>query len=273
MLVQASGRIVVVGRQDSSVVLYGYLSSGSPDLAFGTGGVTVTPVSPTGGFDITATLQSDDAIVVAGDTTNGITDGVPYVARYDVDGALDAGFGSGGVTMLDFPGEDDRVAAVGIEPGGSIVIGGSAGVGASVSGYVARVDSAGAVDGSYGAGGVAPLELASSHIVQRLQPLPDGRLVVGGFLGPRDFCSGSTPLARSTRRSGQPGCASSTSAGWRAASARSVWIRRDASSPLDSTSTSRAARHSEWGAIRSTAPSTPRSAAAARHMWRSPGAT
>lgn len=181
VLVQASGRIVVVARRSSAVALYGFLPSGSPDGAFGLGGSTVTPVAPTGGFNITGMLQPDGKIVVIGDSTNASSNGVPYVVRYDAGGTLDPTFGAGGVTMLDFPGDPDRVASVAVEPGGGIVVGGFSGDFTSATGYVVRVDAGGVVDGTYGTAGVATLGIPSSHFVQRLLALPDGRLIVGGL--------------------------------------------------------------------------------------------
>jgi uncharacterized delta-60 repeat protein len=66
-------------------------------------------------------LQPDGKIVVAGSS------GLDFaLARYNADGSLDAGFGSGGTVTTDF-GDWDRAPAVAIQADGKIVVAGTTG--------------------------------------------------------------------------------------------------------------------------------------------------
>jgi uncharacterized delta-60 repeat protein len=81
-------------------------------------------------------LQSDGKIVVAGQSSNSNADFA--VARYNIDGTLDATFGNAGTLTIDFFGFTDIAEGVLVQPDGRIVLGGLAR--ANVDGYgVARV--------------------------------------------------------------------------------------------------------------------------------------
>jgi uncharacterized delta-60 repeat protein len=94
--IQPDGRIVMAGStyNDSSrdFALVRYDPGGGVDTSFGDGGNAITD---TNGEPRAVAIQDDGRIVAAGSGTNG--DGVDFaVARYEPDGSLDAGFGTGG---------------------------------------------------------------------------------------------------------------------------------------------------------------------------------
>jgi len=68
-------------------------------------------------------LQADGRIVALGETFDAT--GVAFaLARYEVDGALDAGFGSGGSVTTDFGSGDAQGQSVAVQPDGKILAAG-----------------------------------------------------------------------------------------------------------------------------------------------------
>lgn len=116
--VQPDGKIVVAGRvfkpgssTSGDFAVARYNPNGSLDTAFGSGGRTVTQFPPAGGADSLegvanrVLLQPDGKILAAGvaSATGGSpvrTNGALAVARFNPDGSLDTGFGSGGKTVV-----------------------------------------------------------------------------------------------------------------------------------------------------------------------------
>jgi len=73
-------------------------------------------------------------IVVAG-TTRSYRGEDFALARYNVNGSLDASFGSGGKVTTDYTGDDDAAIALVLQTDGKLVAAGGAKVGGSRSGY------------------------------------------------------------------------------------------------------------------------------------------
>ena len=141
---QADGKILVAG----DAVLARYLTNGSLDPSFGSGGIIAIPV---GAGPNSLALQSDQRIVVGGGTADGIG-----VARFTTGGALDPTFGDGGVTALHLSAgqtglvvqSDDRIVL------GLAVLRGKHGGAPNALGAL-RLTAAGALDPSFGDGGIA----------------------------------------------------------------------------------------------------------------------
>jgi hypothetical protein len=87
-----------------------------------------------------------------------IAGGMPADAR--MAGRYDATFAAGGVLVRDLPGDDDAFDSVVVQPDGRVLVSSPAGI--------VRLDVSGAIDPSFGGGGVAG----------RLALQPDGRVVV-----------------------------------------------------------------------------------------------
>jgi uncharacterized delta-60 repeat protein len=188
---QPDGKIVVAGVHadgtDVDVLVVRFNPDGSLDGTFGTGGAATYD----GEYDEYAeavALQPDGKIVVAGyalDVTEvGIGDVIIYedvlVLRYNPDGSLDDGFGTGGVVTYD--GGDLEVGlAVAIQPDGKIVVAGAYNDGTGAGVLVLRYNPDGSLDGTFGTGGVATYNgaLVDSGWAVALQP--DGKIVVAGY--------------------------------------------------------------------------------------------
>ena len=96
-----------------------YLPSGQLDTGFGGNGTVVTNFAVLRGAAVA--IQADGKIVAACGLTGPRRFGV---ARYEVDGTLDAGFGDGGKVQTRL-GRGAVALAVLVQPDGKIVVGGS----------------------------------------------------------------------------------------------------------------------------------------------------
>jgi uncharacterized delta-60 repeat protein len=150
---QVDGKIVVAGSSfDPSVTdfaLARYNADGSLDASFGVGGKVTTDFGYRDYCNSVA-LQSDGKIVVAGFSfipSNSIV----ALARYNIDGSLDASFGFDGKVAADF-GAASRVNSLVIQSDGKIVVSGSGAVGSDSSDFaLVRFDVNGKLDLSFSA--------------------------------------------------------------------------------------------------------------------------
>lgn len=154
--IQADERIVVGGESEVGVKNIGtivrYLSNGTLDPSFGTGGIVRCDLF-TGPSGINAvTLQPDGKIIVAGFASNG-TDNDFFVARYLSNGTLDASFGAGGKTVTHFEG-NDVATDVKIHTDGRILLAGTANATTTVRKFaLALYTSGGLLDPSFAGSG------------------------------------------------------------------------------------------------------------------------
>ncbi|HZV74523.1 MAG TPA: hypothetical protein VFF79_12470 [Conexibacter sp.] len=146
-------RLVVVGAAGSPrhIVLARYLSNGALDSSFGSGGVVSTPIG-VGSAASGIVVQGDGDIVVAGISFSTPTASAATVARYQADGRLDPGFGSGGIAVL--PSVGREVTGVALYGAGKLVVAGAGQ--ASEPGFsVARLTASGSLDPTFDGDGVA----------------------------------------------------------------------------------------------------------------------
>lgn len=116
---------------------------GSLDSCFGTGGRVLGDTN----YALDMALQADGKIVVA---ATGF-----YVKRYNSDGLLDSTFGSGGTANISFTKNSDAaIKALTIQSDGKIIVVGRATLKGSTTGFaVARLNSNGSLDTSFGNAG------------------------------------------------------------------------------------------------------------------------
>ncbi len=151
--VQSDGKIVVAGN-DSGAVVRRFNPDGSPDASFGSGGTRAIP-----GLNLanTVAVAPCNQIVVGGTVTDtaGPDQGYDFVglARLNAsDGALDAGFDGDGVARLGL-GRNSQANGIAVQGDGKIVVAGRQIPDSQVpNGLVARANSDGTLDGSFGNG-------------------------------------------------------------------------------------------------------------------------
>jgi uncharacterized delta-60 repeat protein len=152
------------------------------DRTFGTRGKVTTDFGGRDGAAAVA-LQPDGKIVLAGTTTNSDTDIIHHVAlaRYNVDGTLDASFGSGGKVITGLgTSSDEWATGIALQSDGGLVIAGSTADPSNFS--LARYNSNGTLDANFGVGGKVITDfgtIAEGALGVALQS--DGRIVTAGY--------------------------------------------------------------------------------------------
>jgi uncharacterized delta-60 repeat protein len=213
--IQSDGSIVVVGSSSQPFIprtefaVARYTSSGALDTSFGTGGEILTQFGSSPDTEANSVaIQANGDIVVAGISHQTSIDGYEFaVARYTSAGALDTSFGTGGEILTPFGSSHDTEAkSVAIQADGAIVVAGYSNLGnfaAPFTGFaVARYTSAGALDTTFGFGGLVFTQFGSStdSVANSLAIQVDGAIVVAGYSNQvgvgREFA-----LARYQRRS------------------------------------------------------------------------
>ncbi len=191
MALQSDGKIVMVGGSGSDFVLARYNTDGSLDAGFGTGGLVTFDVGVGSSDEARAVaIQADGKIVVAGNAVVGRTSNNQFnfdfaLARFNADGSPDLSFGNGGKVTTDFNGQTDRAFALAIQGDGKIIAAGSAAPASGISTdfAVARYDSTGAPDGSFGSGGKLTTDIGGAiDIAQNIVVQPDGAILLSGAL-------------------------------------------------------------------------------------------
>jgi uncharacterized delta-60 repeat protein len=187
VVVTADERIVVSGQGNGSkdFVTKRLNVDGSVDASFagGTGASTVN----FGGADLENQMiaQPDGKLVLVGGTDN--AGGNFAIARLNPDGTPDRTFAISGDRTVDFGGVDEAVA-VANAPGAKLVVVGRGGAGADM--VIARLNSDGSYDASFGSGGKASVDFGGTDVANGVVVRADGSIVVAGStsaVGSGDF--------------------------------------------------------------------------------------
>ena len=139
-----------------------YNSDGSLDTTFGTDGKVTTDFDSPNDYAVGMAIDAAGKVVLVGRSKQAGTGYDFAPARYNTDGSLDTTFGSGGKVTTDFSGSSDNGSCVAIDGDGKIVVGGdSYQVGVGYDFAVARYDTDGSLDTTFGAGGLVTTDFAS----------------------------------------------------------------------------------------------------------------
>jgi uncharacterized delta-60 repeat protein len=161
--IQSDGKIVVVGRTFFNFALARYNRDGSLDPDFGSGGKVITEANSIVSAQAVA-IQSDGKIVVAGQDSEDFA-----TIRYNSDGTLDTSFGVGGKVVTNFF-NHDAALAIALQPDGKIIVGGGfQNARRRFDFALARYNSDGSLDTSFGAGGLP--DYALCRLVPHLQTI------------------------------------------------------------------------------------------------------
>jgi uncharacterized delta-60 repeat protein len=196
MVVQPDGKVVVAGWGNGPLgyafELVRHERDGTLDATFGDGGRVVAAIGH-GADEVHAmALQPDGKLLVAG-TVDESPKGKSFaLARFNADGSLDAGFGTGGQVITSFGSQSDEAFAIALQPDGRIVLGGhTATLTRGIDFALARYLPDGTLDPSFGTGGLVvkpihALDSRDSVYALALQPF-NGELCIVAAGGEGDF--------------------------------------------------------------------------------------
>ena len=212
--IQTDGKLVVGGSIRQSITLNNHLAllrydtSGSLDTSFGFNGFVDYSSSPLSKneYGNSVAIQSDGKILLGGKSVdaNLSTDSYFCVARFNgFDGSQDNTFGTNAISILPshfFPSSTDKSSSIKIQSNGYIVIAGTSIKQTGNACYaLARLDTSGILDTSFGTGGLVTTDLSSSFknlYGNTMGIQSDGKIVLGGVWNTLGTYPSSFALAR-----------------------------------------------------------------------------
>jgi len=183
--IQSDGKIVVAGVYSNSTTddfaVARYNSDGTLDGGFGTGGKVTTSIGSHNDAGYGVAIQSDGKIVVVGATSNGTNNDIAVV-RYNSNGTLDGGFGTGGIVTTAVGSSDNPGNGVAIQSDGKIVVVGYAHIGLTDDFMIVRYTDVGALDAGFGASGIVTTPIGSvGDVANSVAIQADGKIVAAGY--------------------------------------------------------------------------------------------
>jgi len=178
LALQQDGKIVLAGEAtingDRDFALARYNSNGTLDPTFGTGG-QVTTTFGQNDVAFSVAVQPDGKIVTAGFGLFKFA-----LARYNSNGTLDPSFGTGGQVTTAIGGLNDGAEHVALQGDGKIVVSGRGFINGDFHSVLARYNSNGTFDASFGTGGTVTAIFGGDSDGISIALQPDGKIVVSG---------------------------------------------------------------------------------------------
>jgi uncharacterized delta-60 repeat protein len=196
-LLQPDQKVVIGGMSAAGYMTLARINpDGSADTSFGSKGVVTSQIGQNEpGVGASAiedvALDAQSRIVAVGDIgayQNGAWKRDVVVARYTATGSLDKTFNKTGYTTLDFKNQSAIAYTVLVLPGGQILVGGMSytyGSTGTDTAFLARYNSSGSLDTSFGTGGMIVGHLPGSvdDAVYDLALDSSGQIVVAAGVG------------------------------------------------------------------------------------------
>ncbi|MFT5701254.1 MAG: putative delta-60 repeat protein [Desulforhopalus sp.] len=162
---QSDGKILISGFDTGGLFVARYDADGTIDTSFGSAGVaTIATATFDEANDIA--VQSDGKVVIVGEYGDD-----SLIARFTADGALDSGFGTGGIVTVNLSGTFENLESIAIQNDGKIVAAGE--------GSIVRLDDTGSFDATFDTDGI----LAVGHNVYGVTLQSDGKVLATGDNG------------------------------------------------------------------------------------------
>lgn len=181
----STDRIIVVGigipGSESYFAVARYLSDGTLDTTFGVNGYVVTGIL-TANYAQAIVVQSDNKVIVGGYADDGGDTDFALV-RYDTDGSLDATFGIAGKQTTNFDSQNDAVYSLVIQSDGKIIAGGYAEEGGTYNFALARYQTNGDIDTTFGLDGDGKVatSFGTGDWGTSIALQSDDKIIIGGY--------------------------------------------------------------------------------------------
>lgn len=179
---QTDGKIIVGGYTHSTSnfqwTLARFNSNGQIDSNFGNNGVIFTFIGIHSVLN-DIVMQSDEKIVAVGYRQNQGQDDV-VIVRYNSDGSLDTTFGNGGIVITPIGTFNDRGNSIALQSDGKIFVFGDFDAGGHDNVFLARYNTNGTLDTSFGSGGKIIDNYEYHNGARGVAIQADGKIVVTG---------------------------------------------------------------------------------------------
>jgi uncharacterized delta-60 repeat protein len=143
-------------------------------------------------------IQPDGKIVISGYCRDNVGPDVFAVLRFNANGTLDAGFGTGGFLTTSFFGQDDFGVSLLLQTDGRIVVTGTASDAQGGGNFgLVRYSADGTLDSTFGSGGKVITAFTGGHASGPRAPLQaDGKIVLAGNFVPTGTRTAAVALTR-----------------------------------------------------------------------------
>ena len=186
ILIQPDDKILLAGQVLNGatlrweIAIARYNPDGLPDETWDEDGVVFTG-SQDADFTIKAVaLQEDRKIIVGGFFGTAPSNNLFAVVRYHPGGRLDETFGDEGIILDSYGAQDNQVNEIVIQPDGQILIAGTSLQGNRDLFAIARLDTDGSFDDTFGEGGVVTPAIDQNDGINSMALQQDGKLIVAG---------------------------------------------------------------------------------------------
>ncbi len=184
----SSGAVLASGTENDGFAMGSYTAGGANNAIFNPGPLadkTVQLSAADQDSSLASAVMPDGRFVLAGRARFPGTGFEFAAARFLPDGTPDPTFGGGdGITLVPAPVEDTgQINDIELAADGSVFAAGSTGTGPESDAVLLKLTPAGALDGSFGAGGISNIGLPGDDSALSLVAAPDGKLVVTGSTG------------------------------------------------------------------------------------------
>jgi uncharacterized delta-60 repeat protein len=154
---------VVIARNGSNIdfCIARFETNGTLDTSFGTSGKVIQHIGSAIDFGYSLAIQPDGKILLGGACSNGSNRDF-CIARFNSDGTLDTSFGTNGKVIQNIGSADDYGNSLAIQPDGKILLGGYCKNGSNDDFCIARFNSDGTLDTTFGTGGKIIQPIGSS---------------------------------------------------------------------------------------------------------------
>ncbi|MES9950937.1 MAG: Ig-like domain-containing protein, partial [Candidatus Thiodiazotropha sp.] len=168
-VVQADGKLIVVGEVNNDYLVIRYNTDGTLDTGFGASGVVTLDLTAVDEANV-VTLQADGKILVGG-----YAGGDWGIVRLNTDGSLDAGFGAGGIALINNQTAYNVYDLV-VQPDGKILVAGDS----DVDSAIGRLNADGTLDSSFGTNGITLFDHSGATTDQgrKIELQSDGSILV-----------------------------------------------------------------------------------------------
>lgn len=156
-------------------VTYSYSQDGSLDLSFDSDGKVTTDFG-NADYGYSTAIQNDGKIIVAGSSGNSFA-----LARYNSNGSLDTSFDGDGKTTVNFGTNEDYGQSVVVQNDGKIIIAGiTTIIGINTDFALARFNTNGTLDNTFGIGGKVTTSVGAEDQVAQVALQSDGKIIIVG---------------------------------------------------------------------------------------------
>jgi uncharacterized delta-60 repeat protein len=193
LVIQPDGKILLGGDckngSNKDFCIARFNSDGTLDTTFGTRGKVIQPIGSDDDRGESLAIQPDGKILLGGYCNIGDNYNKDFcIARFNSDGTLDTSFGSSGKVIQPIGSSIDEGYSLAIQPDGKILLRGSCDNGSNLDFCIARFNSNGTLDTTFGFSGkvIQPIGSFGDYGLS-LAIQPDGKILLGGYCA-GDFC-------------------------------------------------------------------------------------